>query len=52
MTDSEFNCGGIPTKEDYYLKKLGWDVDSEELHKFYDAMWTIKCLNDEGRKAK
>lgn len=49
LQDSEFLAGGIPTKEDFYCKKLGWDKDSEELSKFYEAMYILSSL--ESRKA-
>ena len=45
MTDDEFRCGGIPTRESYYLKKLGWDEATT--NKFYEAMCTIKFMNDD-----
>lgn len=45
FTDSEFmDSGGIPTKEKLYLKKLGWEVESEELSRFYDAVFTLRDL--------
>lgn len=48
MADEEFGCGGIPTKETYYLKKLGWS--EAEIHKFYEAMCTIKFMNDDANR--
>lgn len=48
MADEEFGCGGIPTKESYYLKKLDWS--GEEINKFYDAIWTLKCMNDKANR--
>lgn len=44
MTDDEFLCGGIPTKESYYLKKLGWTEDSPETNEFYTAMCNLAAL--------
>ena len=48
MTDDEFECGGIPTRESYYLKKLGWDEAT--INKFYEAMCTIKFMNDDANR--
>ena len=45
MSDSEFLCGGIPTKEKYYLKKLGWKADDENCCKFYEAMCALANLD-------
>lgn len=44
MNDSEFwDRGGIPTKEEYYIKKLG--MTEEEVHLFYEAMSQLYRLN-------
>lgn len=48
IADDEFGCGGIPTKESYYLKKLGWDEAT--INKFYEAMCTIKFMNDDANR--
>ena len=48
IADDEFGCGGIPTKESYYLKKLGWDEAT--INKFYDAMIAIKYMNDDANR--
>ena len=45
LTDNEFmDAGGIPTKEKFYLKKLGWEIGSEELSRFYDAVYALREL--------
>ena len=45
MVDSEFLRGGIPTKEEYYLKKLGWKAGDENCNRFYEAMIALWKLN-------
>ena len=45
LTDDEFLSGGIPTKEKYYLKKLGWTEDCKECSQFYNAMYILYQLN-------
>ena len=53
MNDLEFNCGGIPTKEEAYIKALelgkvlpnGEVLSTEDLGKFYDAMITLRNLH-------
>lgn len=44
LQDDEFLCGGIPTKESYYFKKLGWEQDSAEADTFYKAMVALYYL--------
>ena len=44
MSDPEFLRGGIPTKEKYYLNKLGWKEGDENCRKFYEAMITLDNL--------
>ena len=50
MTDEEFwLAGGIPTKEKYYVDKLG--LTEEQLSVFYEAMVGLQQLSKEiGRK--
>lgn len=50
LTDDEFDCGGIPTKEKYYLKKLGWTPNDEITNRFYNAMYELKKIQDEQRE--
>ena len=53
MNDLEFNCGGIPTKEESYIKALGLGsvlpngevISTEDLGKFYDAMIILRDLH-------
>ena len=46
MTDDEFwLAGGIPTKEKYYINKLG--LTEEQLNVFYDAMVGLQQLSKE-----
>lgn len=51
MEDDEFNRGGLPAKEAYYLKKLGWNRESDELAEFYKALTTIQIIQ-EGKGGK
>lgn len=44
LGDAEWNAGGIPSKEKYYLRKLGWTEDSNELKDFYNALRIIWYL--------
>ena len=47
LNDPEWNAGGMPTKEEYYLKKLGWTTESDELEIFYNALrkiWRLQWL--------
>ncbi len=45
MSDPEFLYGGIPTKEKYYLKKLGWKEGDENCCRFYEAMYALANLD-------
>ena len=45
LSDPEFNVGGIPTNEGYYLQKLGLQVNDPDLSKFYGALYTLYELN-------
>ena len=50
LLDSEFNRGGIPSKEFDYLDRLGWSKDDENTHMFYNAMIDLYHLNKEANK--
>ena len=51
MEDSEFwVSGGIPTKEEFYIKKLG--LSEEQLAVFYDAMVSLQQLSKEIQKGE
>lgn len=52
LSDKEWNMGGIPTKENYYLKKLEWNIDSDELEEFYNALRIIWKLDNKYNKGK
>lgn len=46
ITDEEFWMrGGIPSKEKYYINKLG--MTEEQVNSFYDAMVTLQHLAKE-----
>ena len=45
LSDPEFNVGGIPSNESYYLQKLGLTVTDADLSKFYSAMYDLYELN-------
>ncbi len=47
LSDSEFNVGGIPTKEKEYLKKLHWTQSDERTNRFYNAIYELKYLADQ-----
>lgn len=47
LSDSEFNVGGIPTKEKEYLKKLHWTQNDERTNRFYNAIYELKYLADQ-----
>lgn len=51
LSDDEALAWGIPTKESYYLKKLGWDNDSDETEAFYTALYILLRLR-QGKKIK
>lgn len=46
MADFEFNHGGIPSKEKYYLYKLDLTMDHPDLAKFYEAMDILLNLQE------
>lgn len=49
LSDAEFwQCGGIPTKEKYYINKL--NMTEEQLHIFYEAMCSLQQLAKELKK--
>ena len=58
MKDPEFNCGGIPKNERKCLDAIGFDYsivdgcmcEGEDLYRFYQAMCTLKALNDKYKK--
>lgn len=50
LLDDEFNRGGIPSKESDYLERLGWTVDDENTHRFYDAVCELYELNKEANR--
>lgn len=59
LNDREFNAGGIPTNERRYLDAIGFSYtvndgivseSGEDLKAFYEAMATIKRLNDKYKK--
>lgn len=52
MQDVEANAGGIPTKEQYWLKRLGWEEDGEEENEFFKAFFTIWRLNKENKEKR
>jgi len=61
LNDREFNAGGIPTKEKHYLDAIGFNYTvkdgnveeaGEDLTAFYEAMTTIKRLNDKYKKGE
>lgn len=46
LEDKEFwMAGGIPTKEQYYIKKL--NMTEEQVHEFYEAMCSLQRLAKE-----
>lgn len=48
LHDEEFLAGGIPTKEEFYKKKL--NMTEEQLSKFYDGMYILYHLSKELKK--
>lgn len=53
LADEEVRMGGIPTKEKYYFKKLGWKENDEVVERFYNAISELlKIRYDEEEKQK
>ena len=43
--DKDFNMGGNPQKEKYYLNKMGLTPEDKDVSMFYQAMCTLYELN-------